>query len=46
LACGGQQGVVQVLTELIEEFVRAMMLCGAATPDDIAPDVLTRSPWA
>ena len=46
LACAGQQGVEQVLTEVIEEFVRALMLCGAVTPDDITPDVLTRSPWA
>ena len=43
LACGGAEGVSAVLTELIEEFVRALMLCGAAHPDDITPDLLTRS---
>lgn len=43
LACGGADGVTAVLTELIEEFVRALMLCGAAQPDDITPDLLTRS---
>ncbi len=46
LACGGAQGVEQVLTELTEEFVRALMLCGAISPGDITPDLLTRSPWA
>lgn len=42
LATGGAEGVTGVLTELIEEFTRALMLCGAATPADITPDLLTR----
>ena len=43
LATGGAEGVRAVLEELTEEFVRALMLCGAATPDDITPDLLRRS---
>ena len=44
LATGGADGVQAVLTELIEEITRALMLCGAATPTDVTPDLLrTRS---
>lgn len=44
LATGGADGVQAVLTELIEELTRALMLCGAPTPDDVTPDLLrTRS---
>ena len=44
LATGGADGVRGVLIELIEEFTRALMLCGAPTPADITPDLLrTRS---
>ena len=44
LATGGAQGVRAVLDELTDEFVRALTLCGAATPEDITPDLLLRSP--
>jgi len=44
LATGGADGVHAVLTELVEETTRALMLCGAASPHDITPDLLrTRS---
>ena len=43
LATGGADGVRDLLTELTEEFVRALMLCGAASPHDLGPDLLTRS---
>ena len=44
LATGGADGVQGVLTELIEELTRALMLCGAPTPADVTPDLLrTRS---
>ena len=44
LATGGAAGVQAVLTELIEEVTRALMLCGAPTPADVTPDLLrTRS---
>jgi 4-hydroxymandelate oxidase len=44
LATGGASGVQAVLTELTEEFTRALMLCGVATPHDVTPDLLrTRS---
>ena len=41
LATGGADGVAAVLRELIGEFERALALCGAPTPDDITPDLLT-----
>ena len=44
LATGGADGVRDVLDELIDEFVRALTLCGAPTPDDVTPDLLARSP--
>lgn len=40
LACGGADGVAAVLNELVEETVRAFMLCGAARVDDISSDLL------
>ena len=42
LATGGAEGVTAVLTELFDEFTRALMLCGAPTPDDVTPDLLAR----
>ncbi len=42
LATGGADGVAAVLTELTEEVVRALMLCGAATLDDVDADLLVR----
>lgn len=42
LATGGADGVTAVLTELFAEFTRALMLCGAPTPDDVTPDLLAR----
>lgn len=44
LATGGADGVRDVLLELRDEFVRALTLSGAPTPDDVTPDLLTRSP--
>ena len=42
LATGGEHGVTAVLTELIDEFTRALMLCGAPSPADVTPDLLAR----
>ncbi|HVM14547.1 MAG TPA: alpha-hydroxy acid oxidase [Egibacteraceae bacterium] len=44
LAAAGAQGVTAVLNELIEEFTRALMLCGCRTPDDITPDLIANPP--
>lgn len=40
LAIDGAAGVRTVLTSLTDEFVRAMKLCGAATLDALAPDLI------
>ncbi len=40
LANGGAKGVEDVVTELTEEVVRALMLCGAARLDDVGADLL------
>lgn len=42
LATGGANGVTAVLTELFDEFTRAMVLCGATSPAEITPDLLAR----
>ena len=40
LATGGAAGVQAVLDELVEEFTRALALCGVPTPHDVTPDLL------
>ncbi|GAB7045314.1 alpha-hydroxy acid oxidase [Catenuloplanes indicus] len=40
LAAGGRDGVAGVLTELHEDVVRVMALCGAATLADLPPDLV------
>jgi len=42
LAAGGADGVTAVLTELFDEFTRALMLCGVTTPAEVTPDLLAR----
>ena len=40
LACGGWEGVRDVLTSYADETARAMMLCGATTVAELTADLV------
>jgi len=40
LACGGEQGAVDVLEGLRAELARALALCGTPSPDDVTRDLI------